>query len=175
MNKLTIPALLLGVVMIAGVFAFMPVQEASTVHLSTTTLEKQMRMVTITSSECAFVSAATDCDTLNVTVASGASFEVLSMTVKVTEGAGTTAASIDFGACTVNSVATTFNPADAAVTSGTVTIWTGDSIASVGSGANTDFACVDSGPAMNDVSDRLTVAVTLVIDADAADPSIALG
>ncbi|MCH7647030.1 MAG: hypothetical protein IIA83_00265 [Thaumarchaeota archaeon] len=32
MNKLTIPALLLGVVMIAGAFAFMPVQEASTVH-----------------------------------------------------------------------------------------------------------------------------------------------
>jgi len=32
MNKITIPALLLGVVMIAGAFAFMPVQEASTVH-----------------------------------------------------------------------------------------------------------------------------------------------
>ena len=32
MNILTIPALLLGVVMIAGAFAFMPVQEASTVH-----------------------------------------------------------------------------------------------------------------------------------------------
>ena len=32
MNKLTIPSLLLGVVMIAGAFAFMPVQEASTVH-----------------------------------------------------------------------------------------------------------------------------------------------
>ena len=35
MNKLTIPALLLGVVMVAGAFAFMPVQEASTVHTST--------------------------------------------------------------------------------------------------------------------------------------------
>ena len=34
MNKIAIPALLLGVVMIAGAFAFMPVQEASTVHLS---------------------------------------------------------------------------------------------------------------------------------------------
>jgi len=32
MNKLTLPALLLGVVMIAGAFAFMPVQEATTVH-----------------------------------------------------------------------------------------------------------------------------------------------
>ena len=32
MNKLAIPSLLLGVVMIAAAFAFMPVQEASTVH-----------------------------------------------------------------------------------------------------------------------------------------------
>ena len=32
MNKITIPALLLGVVMVAGIFAFMPIQEASTVH-----------------------------------------------------------------------------------------------------------------------------------------------
>ena len=36
MNKLTIPALLLGVVMVAGAFAFMPVQEASTVHTTGT-------------------------------------------------------------------------------------------------------------------------------------------
>ena len=37
MNKITIPALLLGVVMIAGAFAFMPVQEASTVHTTSAT------------------------------------------------------------------------------------------------------------------------------------------
>ena len=36
MNKLAIPALLLGVVMVAGAFAFMPVQEASTVHATGT-------------------------------------------------------------------------------------------------------------------------------------------
>ena len=32
MNKLVIPALLLGVVMVAGAFAFVPVGEAATVH-----------------------------------------------------------------------------------------------------------------------------------------------
>ena len=32
MNKLTIPAILVATVMIAGAFAFMPVQQASTVH-----------------------------------------------------------------------------------------------------------------------------------------------
>ena len=41
MNKIAIPALLLGVVMIAGAFAFMPVQEASTVHTSTATTQSQ--------------------------------------------------------------------------------------------------------------------------------------
>ena len=32
MNKLTIPAILVATVMVAGVFAFMPVEQASTVH-----------------------------------------------------------------------------------------------------------------------------------------------
>ena len=32
MNKLTIPAILVATVMVAGIFAFMPVQQASTVH-----------------------------------------------------------------------------------------------------------------------------------------------
>jgi len=36
MNKLTIPAILVATVMVAGIFAFMPVQQASTVHTSGT-------------------------------------------------------------------------------------------------------------------------------------------
>ena len=32
MNKLTIPTILVATVMVAGIFAFMPVQQASTVH-----------------------------------------------------------------------------------------------------------------------------------------------
>jgi len=34
MNKLTIPAILAATVLVAGMFAFMPVQQASTVHLT---------------------------------------------------------------------------------------------------------------------------------------------
>ena len=37
MNKLTIPAILVATVMVAGMFAFMPVQQASTVHTTGTT------------------------------------------------------------------------------------------------------------------------------------------
>jgi len=32
MNKLTIPAILVATVMVAGIFAFMPIEQASTVH-----------------------------------------------------------------------------------------------------------------------------------------------
>ena len=35
MNKLTIPAILVATVMVAGAFAFMPVEQASTVHTTT--------------------------------------------------------------------------------------------------------------------------------------------
>ena len=36
LNKLTMPAILVATVMVAGVFAFMPVQQASTVHTTIT-------------------------------------------------------------------------------------------------------------------------------------------
>jgi len=39
MNKLTIPAILVATVMVAGIFAFMPVQQASTVHTTIGTLQ----------------------------------------------------------------------------------------------------------------------------------------
>ena len=49
MNKMTIPSLLLGIVMIAGIFAFMPVYEASTVH--TTIQSTTVRIVEVTAEE----------------------------------------------------------------------------------------------------------------------------
>ena len=48
-SKIMIPSLLLGVVMIAGAFAFMPVQEASTVHTTIqTNTDNQFRALTYT-------------------------------------------------------------------------------------------------------------------------------
>jgi len=37
MNKLAIPAILVAVIMVAGIFAFSPVEQASTVHGSIST------------------------------------------------------------------------------------------------------------------------------------------
>jgi len=45
MNKLTIPAILVATVMVAGIFAFMPVEQASTVH--TTIQGTQLKAFTI--------------------------------------------------------------------------------------------------------------------------------
>ena len=46
MNKLTIPVILVATVMVAGIFAFIPVQEASTVHLSAAGAATQLKVVT---------------------------------------------------------------------------------------------------------------------------------
>ena len=47
MNKLTIPTILVATVMVAGVFAFMPVEQASTVHTSGTTTLAQANIDSI--------------------------------------------------------------------------------------------------------------------------------
>ena len=46
MNKLTIPAILTATIMVAGMFAFMPVEQASTVHLSAAGASTQLKTVT---------------------------------------------------------------------------------------------------------------------------------
>jgi len=46
MNKLTIPAILVATVMVAGIFAFMPVQQASTVHTTIQGTQLEIRQVT---------------------------------------------------------------------------------------------------------------------------------
>ena len=61
MNKIAIPAILVATVMVAGMFAFMPVDQASTVHLSgTATLAaSQGTIVAIDTVDLAFVDLAT--------------------------------------------------------------------------------------------------------------------
>ena len=66
MNKIAIPALLLGVVMIAGAFAILPVQEASTVH--TTIQANTMKF-------SAIVLTSTDIDTNDVIITCPATSE----------------------------------------------------------------------------------------------------
>ena len=50
MNKLTIPAILAATVLVAGMFAFMPVEQASTVHTSGTLTIAQADIDTLTGS-----------------------------------------------------------------------------------------------------------------------------
>jgi len=62
MNKLTIPAILVATVMVAGIFAFMPVEQASTVH--TTSALATIEVLTLTDAD---VTEQTDVYTLACT------------------------------------------------------------------------------------------------------------
>jgi len=49
MNKITIPVILVATVMVAGAFAFMPVEQATTVHTTIiSNVEDQPRSITVT-------------------------------------------------------------------------------------------------------------------------------
>jgi hypothetical protein len=80
MNKITIPALLLGVVMIAGAFAFMPVQEASTVHTSAANLANQSVIKTVTETELTVTAAQV------ITIDLDAPFTLLSFSISCDGG-----------------------------------------------------------------------------------------
>jgi len=93
MNKIAIPTLLLGVVMIAGAFAFMPVQEASTVHTGGLTTINTLEHLNVSVTN----GGVTVGDTPLWTLANGEDTEVYYVTV--TDGAGvavTTLIAADF-------------------------------------------------------------------------------
>jgi len=48
MNKLTIPVILVATVMVAGIFAFMPVQQASTVHTTIQATQQNLVVLELT-------------------------------------------------------------------------------------------------------------------------------
>jgi len=52
MNKLTIPAILVATVMVAGIFAFMPVQQASTVHDTILAGTSEIRTASFNGNDC---------------------------------------------------------------------------------------------------------------------------
>ena len=134
MNKLTIPALLLGVVMIAGAFAFMPVQEASTVHTTGIT-----QGTTSTTTTVAFATAGnlvfncgadSGCVIQEIYLTSdGTAVSVLSTVIltTATTGALTLAATVDN--ITADNTATVSIVGDAQGTGTPIIIPAGDSVA----------------------------------------------
>ena len=67
MNNKAIPTLLIATIMIAGAFAFMPVQEASTVHTTTSGATDQLKVITATATGAVIEGGATT----NFTCATG--------------------------------------------------------------------------------------------------------
>jgi len=109
MNKLAIPALLLGVVMIAGAFAFMPVQEASTVHLSaaTSTATSDQVLNPFLVQTAAVVTAAGGQLTATFTCTAGESCVIYDARVALTVNPGATADVFFIESITVNGLSLT--------------------------------------------------------------------
>ena len=86
MNKLAIPAILTATIMVAGMFAFMPVEQASTVHTTSSG-----RLVEVTDTDAAW-----NADE-NLGVTCTGPFEVIQMELEITTGGAFSAAdNIDF-------------------------------------------------------------------------------
>ena len=94
MNKLTIPAILVATVMVAGIFAFMPVEQASTVHLSAAFLSNQNVIKTTTDSETP--TGGNAALTRTVTIDLDAPFQLLAFTVECEPGDPSTGNDVAF-------------------------------------------------------------------------------
>jgi len=171
MNKLTIPVILVATVMVAGAFAFMPVEQASTVH--TTIIDSVANVVAVSPTDCTMIAApdggtSTDCDELKVTIPVGTDGILLSVLVDFTDSASASA-STDFGLLTVNGAVTTVDPATTGSTA-TVSV-SGENWGIEGAGAST-ITATNTNTVPVTATQTATIAITLFMLVDGADIGI---
>jgi len=99
MNKLTIPTILAATVMVAGIFAFMPVEQASTVH---TTIQATTAQIQSVDSTAADFAVTTD-DELRIS--SSDAYQLIGLTCTWTDPQGTL--DVPAGAITVDGATAT--------------------------------------------------------------------
>ena len=185
MNKLTIPALLVATVMVAGVFAFAPVEQASTVHTtSTATLSTaqtaliademlEIREITGTDLNFGDGTVAIEIDV----VAAADRFTVLSVVV----GPGTTTPATAGDDCVVDAV-TVDGAIVAMVTSGDFDCGTGDTPIELLSELTIDNTLtgnlivfvLSDGTTQPEDTDDLNVVVQILIRNSAGNPTVTI-
>ena len=166
MNKLTIPAILVATVMVAGIFAFIPVEQASTVH--TTIQANTMKLVTVSTTCTATDATATACD-IGVNIPTGESFVLVGYVSTNGIGGDGTADDFDMGALVINGATSTIDPAAHATTATTATTATAN-FGGTGAGAGTITADPSGTSSGLETDDTLTVTMTFMIEGDSADP-----
>ena len=164
MNKFTIPAMLLGVVMIAGVFALMPVYDASTVHTSAAGAGIRFLQLTDICTVPA-TPAATDCDNITIDIPAGATYRLVSLSVTSVFAAAET---LDYAACTQNGVTSTIDVgANTGGSGATVTVLDGTTAAgdltSIGV-YGVDITCTDGDAASTIFTTGDTIVTTMIIE-----------
>ena len=92
MIKYTIPIMLVATVLVAGIFAFMPINEASTVH--TTIQNSQLQIKTTTDTVAITDGGATTAGT--VTINLGAPFQLVAFTIECNPGDPSTGTDVTF-------------------------------------------------------------------------------
>ena len=144
MNKIAIPAILVATVMVAGMFAFMPVEQASTVHTSAATQQASMKI--LQGEDTTAVAAANDNDEAQITI----------------QARDAAAAGVPFTIKSIIVCATTSDDAGAAgdVLTETLTI-DGDAILAEGGGALTQVSIADG--------DTITACVDIVAAIEGAN------
>jgi len=175
-----IPAILAVTVMVAGVFAFMPVEQASTVHTSTAFTENSMKYVTV--SDSCTITGAGQCDLVTVNVATGDVYQLVSMTASMGTDVVAQTKTLDYAACVIG-------PIDAAsgidlpqFTSATATAEaehdfvvadTGDTVG-VGTAETDEINCPTQTTTAAQTAGDVTVSFTFIMNGDATDPVVAI-
>ena len=177
MNKLTIPAILAATVMVAGVFAFMPIEQASTVHTSTAFTENSMKYVTV--SDTCTVTAAGQCDLVTVNVSPGDAYQLVSLTGFMgTDVVGATK-TLNLAACTsgIDDEVTGIDlPAftAATATADTVTDFVQVDNVGVGSAITDEINCPTTTTTAAQTAGEVVITFTFIMNGDATDPVVAI-
>ena len=177
MNKIAIPAILTATVMVAGMFAFMPVEQASTVHTSTAATETQTKLIRVASAACTIVDANGDGDcNISVNIAAGTPAIFRFIEVMVVEGADTAGDTFNYDPLdALNGVQNFVDPADNVADIKQLDVpaaATGTPIVGAGAGTITGTLVI-AGEDGGDV-ETIQVWMTFQIPGDAAAPIITL-
>ena len=179
MNKIAIPALLVATVMVAGMFAFAPVEQASTVHTTAASTENSIKYVTVTATCDVTVGDIDDCDQIEIDVDTGDVYRVVSAQMTATESGGAGTLDIVFTACTQggDEVATTLLVLDSVAVGANDSTIVSDGIGavtttSIGVAGTDDVRCAAATVTTDD--DDVSISLVFQINADADDPTVTL-
>jgi len=176
MNKLTIPVILVATVMVAGIFAFMPVQQATTVHTTIIAeVDDILELRSIANTDLTGYDAAKE---LTIEGAAGVQFQILAIYLEPGTGGDpldatddTSFDAIDIDGVTIDGFAAVASVDLSADGYELIDLMIDATVALVGNDFDFEVGTLVAGPG---AGESLSVTVKILINHGAADPTIAL-